>query len=227
MALVPLLEDGWDGYDDTADQEAGTAACDRLIAAVNEMLRDGNEERDMSKLKGFCTPEQAAELDEIERRMNNDHESSMQRACTCHPDDNPPVPCPQKFALSECRAAAERRKEKPQPSATPRTDAAIGKHADFEDTVSSALARQLERELAAREREACTFEKRTTCSFAASASGDMVPRSELEACNVEWNERYQQMMETEEKLRAEIKGLRGFKASVDEALNMGDGTYKP
>ncbi len=28
------------------------------------------------------------------------------RPCTCHPDDNPPRPCPQKFALSECRAAA-------------------------------------------------------------------------------------------------------------------------
>lgn len=27
------------------------------------------------------------------------------RPCTCHPDDNPPVPCPQKFALSECRAS--------------------------------------------------------------------------------------------------------------------------
>jgi len=29
------------------------------------------------------------------------------RACTCHPDDNPPKPCPQKFALSECRAVAQ------------------------------------------------------------------------------------------------------------------------
>lgn len=28
------------------------------------------------------------------------------RPCTCHPDDNPPVPCPRKFALSECRKAA-------------------------------------------------------------------------------------------------------------------------
>jgi hypothetical protein len=26
--------------------------------------------------------------------------------CTCHPDDNPPRPCPQKYALSECWAAA-------------------------------------------------------------------------------------------------------------------------
>lgn len=28
------------------------------------------------------------------------------KSCTCHPDDNPPVPCPQKYALTECRAAA-------------------------------------------------------------------------------------------------------------------------
>ena len=27
------------------------------------------------------------------------------KPCTCHPDDNPPVPCPQKYALSECKAA--------------------------------------------------------------------------------------------------------------------------
>jgi hypothetical protein len=26
--------------------------------------------------------------------------------CTCHPDDDPPVPCARKYALSECRAAA-------------------------------------------------------------------------------------------------------------------------
>jgi hypothetical protein len=29
------------------------------------------------------------------------------RSCTCHPDDNPPRPCPQKYALSECRAATQ------------------------------------------------------------------------------------------------------------------------
>lgn len=28
------------------------------------------------------------------------------KPCTCHPDDNPPVPCAQKYALSECRKAA-------------------------------------------------------------------------------------------------------------------------
>ncbi len=33
-------------------------------------------------------------------------EADEARACTCHPDDNPPQPCPQKFAYSECVAAA-------------------------------------------------------------------------------------------------------------------------
>lgn len=29
-----------------------------------------------------------------------------ERPCTCHPDDNPPRPCPRKYALTECRKAA-------------------------------------------------------------------------------------------------------------------------
>lgn len=29
------------------------------------------------------------------------------RPCTCHPDDNPPIPCAQKYALSECKASVE------------------------------------------------------------------------------------------------------------------------
>jgi hypothetical protein len=29
----------------------------------------------------------------------------IERPCTCHPDDNPPVPCAQKYALNECKAA--------------------------------------------------------------------------------------------------------------------------
>ena len=28
-----------------------------------------------------------------------------ERKCTCHPDDNPPLPCTRNFALNECRAA--------------------------------------------------------------------------------------------------------------------------
>jgi hypothetical protein len=34
------------------------------------------------------------------------------RPCTCHPDDNPPVPCPKKYALGECRKAALGREKK-------------------------------------------------------------------------------------------------------------------
>ena len=32
--------------------------------------------------------------------------SETPRPCTCHPDDDPPAPCPQKFAYHECMRAA-------------------------------------------------------------------------------------------------------------------------
>jgi hypothetical protein len=32
-----------------------------------------------------------------------------EKPCTCHPDDNPPRPCPRKYALTECRRAADTR----------------------------------------------------------------------------------------------------------------------
>lgn len=32
------------------------------------------------------------------------------KPCTCHPEDNPPVPCEQKYALSECRNARQVRR---------------------------------------------------------------------------------------------------------------------
>ena len=38
-----------------------------------------------------------------------------ERSCTCHPDDNPPVPCPKKYAITECRKAASRVPAKEQP----------------------------------------------------------------------------------------------------------------
>lgn len=28
---------------------------------------------------------------------------TVSRPCTCHPDDNPPMPCAQRYALTECR----------------------------------------------------------------------------------------------------------------------------
>jgi hypothetical protein len=44
-------------------------------------------------------------------KVDNDTTTTAQakadtRTCTCHPDDHPPVPCPRKFAYSECVATA-------------------------------------------------------------------------------------------------------------------------
>ena len=36
-----------------------------------------------------------------------DIHAEVERGCTCHPDDSPPVPCARKYALTECRAAME------------------------------------------------------------------------------------------------------------------------
>jgi hypothetical protein len=36
------------------------------------------------------------------------HDNEAKRMCTCHPDDNPPRPCAERYALSECRAAADK-----------------------------------------------------------------------------------------------------------------------
>lgn len=36
------------------------------------------------------------------------------RPCTCHPEDNPPNPCAEQYALDECRKAAEARAAKPR-----------------------------------------------------------------------------------------------------------------
>ena len=33
------------------------------------------------------------------------------RLCTCHPDDNPPVPCAHKYAFDECVAAAKKQEK--------------------------------------------------------------------------------------------------------------------
>jgi hypothetical protein len=54
------------------------------------------------------------EFDEWKHRAGADEAESQpappeqeeERPCTCHPDDNPPTPCAQKYALSECRASA-------------------------------------------------------------------------------------------------------------------------
>lgn len=40
--------------------------------------------------------------DDVSKRKDTE----TNRPCTCHPDDNPPIPCAQMFALTECRNVA-------------------------------------------------------------------------------------------------------------------------
>jgi hypothetical protein len=50
--------------------------------------------------------EEATVLSRLEKEA-----ATPERPCTCHPDDNPPRPCPRKYALTDCRLAAETDKE--------------------------------------------------------------------------------------------------------------------
>ena len=47
-------------------------------------------------------------IDEV-RRLDRGGELRRERPCTCHPADNPPVPCAQRYALQDCKAESRRR----------------------------------------------------------------------------------------------------------------------
>ena len=49
--------------------------------------------------RGMCGAERNSQMDD-QSVANIDP-----RTCTCHPDDSPPAPCPQKFAYGDCVAA--------------------------------------------------------------------------------------------------------------------------
>ena len=39
---------------------------------------------------------------------------NVSRQCACHPDDNPPSPCAEQYAIEECRKVAEAKAVKPR-----------------------------------------------------------------------------------------------------------------
>lgn len=48
-----------------------------------------------------------ATLTEARVRSALVHASAKERPCTCHPDDNPPSPCAEQYALGDCRRASK------------------------------------------------------------------------------------------------------------------------
>ena len=71
------------------------------VARAARALADEAQEYDMDFGLGCAAPNSYWE--DLWNALDPD--PLDERPCTCHPDDNPPVPCPQKYALSECRAA--------------------------------------------------------------------------------------------------------------------------
>jgi len=47
-----------------------------------------------------------SEIDALRAALAQQQAEPDSHPCTCHPDDDPPTPCPRRFALNECRQAA-------------------------------------------------------------------------------------------------------------------------
>jgi hypothetical protein len=62
--------------------------------------------RDAAKALAFYEQNAAPQMPAESGALNQSAAAAPIRPCTCHPDDNPPVPCQQKYALEECRKAA-------------------------------------------------------------------------------------------------------------------------
>lgn len=61
----------------------------------------------MHELAGEHNPEEQRRYDRAAALLAQlSAAAESNRPCTCHPDDNPPVPCPRRYALNECREAA-------------------------------------------------------------------------------------------------------------------------
>lgn len=73
---------------------------------MNYFGRKIREPREVGQLRTDYAPPDHLQLvhavDDMTERLKTESEP---RPCTCHPDDNPPVPCAQKYALSECKAS--------------------------------------------------------------------------------------------------------------------------
>lgn len=74
---------------------------DRLNALLQRLTRWWNEPPEPVRP---VDREASGFLEEVGRCA--DAAIAARGACTCHPDDDPPRPCPRKFGLAECRAAA-------------------------------------------------------------------------------------------------------------------------
>lgn len=69
--------------------------------------------------------------------------AKSERACTCHPDDNPPQPCQKKYALAECRGASAA-------EAAPSALSLIMNYPGIREYIGSQLAELADKELLAK-----------------------------------------------------------------------------
>lgn len=90
-----------------ADLSAARADAERYRWLRERGYRDGNTlALEVGVVNCFTACDSGAVVDAVVDAARAAPSAGSARPCTCHPDDNPPVPCPRRYALSECRLAA-------------------------------------------------------------------------------------------------------------------------
>lgn len=120
-----LIANGlYDRMNDMVDADEPRRLIEELIATVDPILyakwagRDARSSAEIAALRERITDLEAVEAmrDEEIAGLREKHGNALERIagmekdakpCTCHPDDNPPIPCAKQYALSECRSVAD------------------------------------------------------------------------------------------------------------------------
>lgn len=79
----------------------------KLREAAKEALRWMEHARLHLTIKERMHPDGLSLYDSAAEALRAALAQPENRPCTCHPDDNPPQPCAQRYALTECKALAQ------------------------------------------------------------------------------------------------------------------------
>lgn len=86
--------------------EVSDTLCDMALRSELPGLRKALAMCHSHEVESDVSGDRYVDENELRAEITRQEEQRGDRPCTCHPDDNPPRPCPRKYALEECRRAA-------------------------------------------------------------------------------------------------------------------------
>lgn len=107
-------------------------------AAIAQAFRENAAENYWDKSARW---ENVREVIERRARELDAEKGGEVKPCTCHPDDNPPVPCARKYALTECKATPPAQAAEADPVQAATSKAVMAVMAQREEIVRAFVAK--------------------------------------------------------------------------------------